>query len=89
MNSLPKEDTTDWAPAAASAPRSAAELIRAVAGHGLVLHTGGEAARAEPAALVTAARTLGLRAYAATHSADGRRRFASRSDTADGAATPP
>ncbi|MFM9700650.1 helix-hairpin-helix domain-containing protein [Streptomyces europaeiscabiei] len=84
MNSLPKEDTTDWASAAASAPRSAAELIRAVAGHGLVLHTGGEAARAEPAALVTAARTLGLRAYAATHGADGRRRFPSRSDTAEG-----
>ncbi|MDX3547895.1 helix-hairpin-helix domain-containing protein [Streptomyces europaeiscabiei] len=81
MNSLPKEDTTDWTSAAASAPRSAAELIRAVAGHGLVLHTGGEAARAEPAALVTAARTLGLRAYAATHSADGRRRFPSRSHT--------
>ncbi|WP_159058326.1 ATP-dependent DNA helicase, partial [Streptomyces europaeiscabiei] len=37
--------------------------------------------RAEPAALVTAARTLGLRAYAATHSADGRRRFPSRSHT--------
>lgn len=77
MNSLPKEDTTDWDSAAASAPRSAAELIRAVAGHGLVLHTGGDAARAEPAALVTAARALGLRAYAATHSTDGKRRFAS------------
>ncbi|MEE1832758.1 helix-hairpin-helix domain-containing protein [Streptomyces sp. SP17KL33] len=84
MNSLPKEDPTDWASAAASAPRSAAELIRAVAGHGLVLHTGGEAARAEPAALVTAARSLGLRAYAATHSADGRRRFASQLGSADG-----
>lgn len=77
MNSLPKDDPTDWASAAASAPRPAAELIRAVAGHGLVLHTGGEAARAEPAALIAAARGLGLRAYAATHSADGRRRFAS------------
>ncbi|MGW0827631.1 helix-hairpin-helix domain-containing protein [Streptomyces sp. NPDC002845] len=76
VSSLPKEDPTDWASAAASAPRSAAELIRAVAGHGLVLHTGGEAARVEPAALIAAARSLGLRAYAATHSADGRRRFA-------------
>ncbi|MCL6733872.1 helix-hairpin-helix domain-containing protein, partial [Streptomyces neyagawaensis] len=66
VNSLPKDDTTDWASAAASAPRPAAELIRAVAGAGLVLHTGGEAARAEPAALVAAARSLGLRAYAAT-----------------------
>lgn len=84
MNSLPKEDPTDWASAAASAPRSAGELIRAVAGHGLVLHTGGEAARAEPAALVTAARQLGLRAYAATHSADGRRHFASRLASAGG-----
>lgn len=36
-------------------------------------HTGGEAARAEPLALVAAARSLGLRAYAATHApaADG------------------
>ncbi|MDX2932115.1 helix-hairpin-helix domain-containing protein [Streptomyces ipomoeae] len=76
VNSLPKEDSTDWPPAEASVPRSAVGLIRAVAGHGLVLHTGGEAARAEPAALITAARALGLRAYAATHSADGRRRFA-------------
>nr|WP_196790076.1 helix-hairpin-helix domain-containing protein [Streptomyces caniscabiei] len=83
MNSLPKDGPTDWAPAAASAPRSTAELIRAVAGHSLVLHTGGEAARAEPAALVTAARTLGLRAYAATHSADGRRRFAAQLSSAD------
>ncbi|UUU20864.1 helix-hairpin-helix domain-containing protein [Streptomyces sp. DSM 40750] len=84
VNSVPKEDPTDWSSAAASAPRSAAELIRAVAGHGLVLHTGGEAARAEPAALVTAARALGLRAYAATHSADGRRRFASQLSAAEG-----
>jgi hypothetical protein len=83
MNSLPKDDPTDWASAAASAPRPAAELIRAVAGHGLVLHTGGEAARAEPAALIAAARALGLRAYAATHSADGRRRFASLLATAE------
>ncbi|MGW0704568.1 helix-hairpin-helix domain-containing protein [Streptomyces sp. NPDC002643] len=80
VNSLPKEDTkegaTDWASAERSAPRAAVELIRAVAAHGLVLHTGGEAARAEPAALVTAARALGLRAYAAAHSTDGKRRFA-------------
>ncbi|MBP5932630.1 helix-hairpin-helix domain-containing protein [Streptomyces scabiei] len=87
MNALPKQDTADWASAAASAPRSAAELIRAVAGHGLVLHTGGEAARAEPAALLTAARALGLRAYAATHAADGRRRLVSPSETAEGPGT--
>ncbi|MPY54072.1 helix-hairpin-helix domain-containing protein [Streptomyces acidicola] len=78
INSVPKEDgsAAGWEQATASAPRSAAELIGAVAGHGLVLHTGGEASRAEPAALVAAACTLGLRAYAATYSTDGRRRFA-------------
>ncbi|POX53983.1 DNA helicase RecD [Streptomyces sp. Ru71] len=76
VNSVAKDDGVDWASAAASASGSAAELIRAVAGHGLVLHTGGEAARAEPAALLTAARALGLRAVAACHTPDGRRRFA-------------
>ncbi|MFE7776792.1 helix-hairpin-helix domain-containing protein [Streptomyces sp. NPDC057445] len=50
------------------------ELVRAAAGHGLVLHTGGEAARAEPMALVEAARAQGLRAVAAVHSENGRRR---------------
>ncbi|MEU3980069.1 helix-hairpin-helix domain-containing protein [Streptomyces sp. NPDC026672] len=76
VNALSKEDTRQWETAAASAPRAAAELVRAVAGHGLVLHTGGEAARAEPAALLTAARAAGLRAVAACHTPDGRRRFA-------------
>ncbi|MEU5774021.1 helix-hairpin-helix domain-containing protein [Streptomyces venezuelae] len=83
INSLPKEtdDTAepegpDWKGAAARASGSAAELIRAVAGHGLVLHSGGEEARAEPAALVAAAAALGLRVCAAAHSADGRRRLA-------------
>ncbi|MGW6577351.1 ATP-binding domain-containing protein [Streptomyces sp. NPDC054945] len=62
----------DWERAAGSAPSpSAAELIRAVAGHGLVTHTGGEAARAEPVALVTAARELGLRVCLAAHSPGG------------------
>ncbi|MFC4467222.1 helix-hairpin-helix domain-containing protein [Streptomyces xiangluensis] len=75
VNSLPKEDGSagDWESAATG---SAAELIRAVAGHSLVLHTGGEASRAEPAALVAAARAMGLRVCAATHSVDGRQRFA-------------
>jgi hypothetical protein len=68
-----------WESTAAEAPSpSAAELLRAVAGSGLVTHTGGEAARAEPTALVEAARALGLRAYAAAHSEDGRRRLAER-----------
>ncbi|MER5366849.1 helix-hairpin-helix domain-containing protein [Streptomyces sp. NPDC002722] len=71
------EKDADWEQAASAAGSpSAAELIRAVAAHGLVAHTGGEAARAEPAALITAARALGLRALGATHSADGRRRLA-------------
>ncbi|MEU8486201.1 helix-hairpin-helix domain-containing protein [Streptomyces sp. NPDC048641] len=82
VNSLSKEDSSqalaDWEPAVAAAAGSTAELIRAVAGHGLVLHTGAEAARAEPAALVQAAARLGLRVCAAAHSADGRRRLAER-----------
>ncbi|WP_327366444.1 helix-hairpin-helix domain-containing protein [Streptomyces sp. NBC_01217] len=71
------EKDADWTEAASAAGSpSAAELISAVAAHGLVAHTGGEAARAEPAALITAARGLGLRALGAAHSADGRRRLA-------------
>ncbi|MGW6360758.1 helix-hairpin-helix domain-containing protein [Streptomyces sp. NPDC055092] len=80
VNSLSKEDSSqalaDWEPAAAAAAGSTAELIRAAAGHGLVLHTGAEAARAEPAALVQAAARLGLRVCASAHSVDGRRRLA-------------
>ncbi|WP_431313288.1 helix-hairpin-helix domain-containing protein [Streptomyces antnestii] len=80
VNSLSKEDGSqaraDWEPAAAAAGGSTAELIRTVAGHGLVLHTGAEAALAEPAALVQAAARLGLRVCAAAHSVDGRRRLA-------------
>ncbi|MEU6659243.1 helix-hairpin-helix domain-containing protein [Streptomyces sp. NPDC046821] len=79
VNSLSKDDGSqalaDWEPAAAAAGGSTGELIRAVAGHGLVLHTGAEAARAEPAALVQAAARLGLRVCAAAHSVDGRRRL--------------
>ncbi|MEU4895277.1 helix-hairpin-helix domain-containing protein [Streptomyces sp. NPDC044780] len=75
-----------WESAAAAAPTaSAAELIRTVAAHGLVAHSGGEAARAEPAALVAAARAMGLRAYAAAHSEDGRRRLAAALGEAPGA----
>ncbi|WP_406735437.1 ATP-binding domain-containing protein [Streptomyces sp. NBC_01108] len=71
------EKDADWTAAATAAGSpSAAELIRAVAAHGLVAHTGGEAARAEPAALISAARGLGLRALGAVHSMDGRRRLA-------------
>ncbi|MFD4913666.1 ATP-binding domain-containing protein [Streptomyces virginiae] len=62
----------DWERAVGSAPSpSASELIRAVAGHGLVTHTGGEAARAEPVALAAAARELGLRVCLAAHAPGG------------------
>ncbi|MEU8603065.1 helix-hairpin-helix domain-containing protein [Streptomyces parvulus] len=79
VNAAPKQDGSgaDWEEAAASA----AELIRAVAGHGLVLHTGGEAALAEPAALLHAAHALGLRAWAAAPGPLGRDRFAEMLDT--------
>lgn len=43
-------------------------LTRALAACGLVAHTGGEAARAEPAALAGLARELGLTAVVAAHS---------------------
>ncbi|MFG2230328.1 ATP-binding domain-containing protein [Streptomyces sp. NPDC048723] len=66
------DDAAEWERAAGSAPSpSAGELIRAVAGHGLVTHTGGEAARAEPAALAAAARELGLRVCVAAHAPGG------------------
>ncbi|MFJ8809287.1 helix-hairpin-helix domain-containing protein [Streptomyces sp. NPDC102490] len=78
VNSTPKQDgsAADWEQAAASAQGSAGELIRAVAAHGLVLHTGGEASLAEPAALLHAAHALGLRAWAAAPGPLGRDRFA-------------
>ncbi|MEX2971214.1 helix-hairpin-helix domain-containing protein [Streptomyces sp. C184] len=83
----------EWEAAAAAAPSpSAAELIRAAAHSGLVAHTGAEAARAEPAALLAAARSLGLRAFGATHTENGRRRLAADltegapGDTANGTA---
>jgi hypothetical protein len=91
MNSVPKEDgsAAEWERAAASAPRSAGELIRAVAAHGLVLHTGGEASRSEAAALLHAARSLGLRGWAAAHTSGGRDGFAAGHEPADGAAEHP
>ncbi|WP_330238146.1 helix-hairpin-helix domain-containing protein [Streptomyces sp. NBC_00525] len=78
----------DWARAADAAPSpSAAELIRTAAAHRLVAHTGGETARAEPAALIAAARGLGLRALGATHSEDGRRRLARDTGAPESAVT--
>ncbi|WAZ20615.1 ATP-binding domain-containing protein [Streptomyces cinnabarinus] len=78
INSVPKQDGSAgaWDEAAASAGGSAGELIRAVAGHALVLHTGGAASLAEPAALLRAAHGMGLRAWAAAHSPLGRSDFA-------------
>ncbi|MFG3656225.1 helix-hairpin-helix domain-containing protein [Streptomyces sp. NPDC047706] len=78
INSAPEEHGSGeaWERAAAGARGAAAELVRAVAGHGLVLHTGGEASSAETAELVRAARGLGLRAWAAAHGPAGRGRFA-------------
>ncbi|MFE0522451.1 ATP-binding domain-containing protein [Streptomyces sp. NPDC058954] len=77
INSVPKEDGSaqEWERAAEAAKGSTAELIRATAGNGLVLHTGGEASLAEPAALLRTAHALGLRAWAATHTPLGRERF--------------
>ncbi|MFI1306186.1 helix-hairpin-helix domain-containing protein [Streptomyces sioyaensis] len=72
-----RPSAAEWEAAATAAPSpSAAELIRAAAHSGLVAHTGAEAARAEPAALLAAARSLGLRAFGATHTENGRRRLA-------------
>jgi hypothetical protein len=76
VNSLSKETEQAWQTAVGAALGGAAELVRAVAGHGLVLHTGGEAARVEPAALLGAARAAGLRAFAVCHTPDGRHRLA-------------
>ncbi|MFF7799417.1 helix-hairpin-helix domain-containing protein [Streptomyces olivaceus] len=90
VNSAPKQDgsAADWEQAAAAAQGSAAELIRAVAGHGLVLHTGGEASLAEPAALLRTAHALGLRAWAAAHGPLGRDRFAVLLDASSEPAEP-
>ncbi|MFD3536886.1 helix-hairpin-helix domain-containing protein [Streptomyces sp. NPDC058664] len=55
------------------APWEGSELERAAGAHGLVLHTGGEASRAEPVALAVAARERGLRTLVTVHAGDGRR----------------
>ncbi|MEV0194691.1 helix-hairpin-helix domain-containing protein [Kitasatospora purpeofusca] len=79
-----------WEAAAGAAPSSsAAALVRAAAGSALVLHTGGEAARAEPAALLATATGLGLRAWAATWTDHGRAAFAALAPLADAPAPAP
>ncbi|MEU3252084.1 helix-hairpin-helix domain-containing protein [Streptomyces sp. NPDC006997] len=78
----------EWERGAAGGGGAAGELARVVAGHGLVLHTGGEASRGESAALLRAARGVGARAWAAAHSPVGRDRFAVLAgDAADGVVT--
>ncbi|MFJ8791703.1 helix-hairpin-helix domain-containing protein [Streptomyces sp. NPDC102462] len=74
VNSVPKQDgpAEAWQRAATTAGGSAGELIAAVAGHGLVLHTGGHASLVDPARLLHEAPVLGLRAWAAAHTAGGR-----------------
>ncbi|MFF7459549.1 ATP-binding domain-containing protein [Kitasatospora sp. NPDC008115] len=79
-----------WEAAAAAAPSSSATaLVRATAESALVLHTGGEAARAEPAALLAAATGLGLRAWAATWTDHGRDAFAALAPLAGAPAPAP
>ncbi|GAB3112937.1 helix-hairpin-helix domain-containing protein [Streptomyces calidiresistens] len=79
---LPTEPPTgpdgagDGDPTRPRAGSSAAELWSAVRDHGLVVHTGGEAARAEPLAVVAAVRAAGLRAGVVVHDPDGVRRAA-------------
>ncbi|MGV9270608.1 helix-hairpin-helix domain-containing protein [Kitasatospora sp. NPDC003701] len=68
------------AAAVAASSSSATALVRAVAASALVTHTGGEAARAEPVALVRAAAGLGLRAWAATWTEQGRDSLAALAD---------
>ncbi|GAA1187881.1 hypothetical protein F4556_001038 [Kitasatospora gansuensis] len=73
-----------WEAAAVAAPSSSATaLVRAVAESAVVLHTGGEAARAEPAALLSAARGLGLRAWAVTWTAEGRDSLRAATDASE------
>ncbi|MDI3390276.1 helix-hairpin-helix domain-containing protein [Streptomyces sp. B-S-A8] len=91
LNSPAKEESPQQATllaAAGSARGSTAELIRAVGGSSLVLHTGGEAARAEPAALVAAAAAAGLRVCAAAHTPYGKRAFTQALATRPGPAAP-
>ncbi|MFI8767212.1 helix-hairpin-helix domain-containing protein [Streptomyces sp. NPDC053792] len=61
---------------ATAQPWEGSELERAAGAHGLVLHTGGEASRAEPVALAAAARERGLRTLVAVHADGGRRALA-------------
>ncbi|MFJ4847967.1 MULTISPECIES: helix-hairpin-helix domain-containing protein [unclassified Streptomyces] len=88
LNTFSPDEGPDWEGAAATAPSpSAGALVRAAAESGLVVHQGAEEARAEPAALVAAARALGLRAYAAAATEDGRRRLAGAGAGEDAVAT--
>ncbi|MBC7267940.1 MAG: ATP-binding domain-containing protein [Streptomyces sp.] len=76
INSVPKEGGSGAEAWEAAASGAAGELVRAVAGHGLVLHTGGEASQVEVAELMRVAQGLGLRVWGAVHGPVGRARFA-------------
>ncbi|NKI43495.1 ATP-binding domain-containing protein [Streptomyces sp. LD120] len=87
----PTEGPADgsWEDAAARLGGSAAELVRAVAGHCLALHTGGETAHREPAALLALARASGLRVCAAAHTPYGARQFAALLERAESGGAKP
>ncbi|WP_242483147.1 helix-hairpin-helix domain-containing protein [Streptomyces sp. HSG2] len=68
---------------------AARPLLRAVAGHGLVLHVSGEAGLAEPAALLDAARRIGRKAWATSPAALGHVRFAALVEHAPEEPPPP
>ncbi|MEU6253105.1 helix-hairpin-helix domain-containing protein [Streptomyces sp. NPDC047043] len=80
INSVPKEggSATAWEGTVTAAGDFAGDLARAVADHGLVLHTGGQASLDEPAALVQEAHRQGLRVCAAAHTPHGQGHFAAR-----------
>ncbi|QKW05655.1 DNA helicase RecD [Streptomyces sp. NA04227] len=71
------ESTARWEGTAEGLRGAAAELSRAVAEHALALHTGGEASRAEPAAVVSRALRAGLRVCVAAHTPYGAGHFGS------------
>ncbi|MET7641568.1 helix-hairpin-helix domain-containing protein [Streptomyces sp. NPDC005438] len=77
-----------WEPAPDAAPSSAGELIRASAGHGVVLHSGGATSLAEPVALLQAARSQGLRVLSASHTTSGRDRVTAQYGTPPDSPTP-
>ncbi|MFI9274168.1 helix-hairpin-helix domain-containing protein [Kitasatospora sp. NPDC052896] len=81
-----EEEAWEVAAEAATSP-SAAALIRSVAAHPLVLHTGDAASRSELAALLGAADGLGLRAWATAWTEYGRDALSALPPTPTGRST--